>query len=145
MKRIIAYIVILALLLLAPVEKLDVAKLEPVEVVYLYKESGSVVLSTDTGAKGKGENALSALQELKETTPGVVYLDTAQYLLVAQDALEQINVLRAELKDKIKLCMAQNVELENAAKYLNVHGKLPRLRQWKTGEKLPLWDGEKII
>ena len=145
MKRIVAYGVILVMLLAAPVEKLDVAKLEPVEVVYLYKEWDKVVLTTDTGAQGTGENALTALQDLKEKTPGVVYLDTAQYLLVAQDTLEQIHILRPELKDKIKLCMAQNVKPEEAAKYLGAHGKLPSLKQWEKGAKLPLWNGEKII
>ena len=136
------YAAIGALLLAAPVEKLDVAKLEPVEVVYMYQESGQTVLQTDTHAKGKGEDALSALLDLRENTAGVVYLDTAQYLLVAPDTLAQIPVLAPQLQRKVKLCMAENIALEDAANYLDVHGDLPCLRQWETGEKLPLWDGE---
>ena len=87
MKRVIIYSCILILLLFSPVAKLDVADLEPVEVVYLYKESGNTVLQTDTDAKGKGEDVLAALDDLRQTTSGVVYLDTARYLLIAPDAL----------------------------------------------------------
>ena len=145
MKRVIIYSCILILLLFSPVTKLDVADLEPVEVVYLYKESGNTVLQTDTDAKGKGEDVLAALDDLRQTTSGVVYLDTARYLLIAPDALEQAEALRRELKGKIRVCMAADVPLDEAAAYLHTHGKLPTLGSWKQGQPLPFWNGEKIF
>ena len=145
MKRIIMYVAILVLTLATPVKRLDVAHLEPVEVVCLSRVGDTVILSTDTQASGRGADALSALANLKQTTPGVVYLDTAEFLLVTENALDEIDLLRTELKGSVKLCQVQNAELENAAKYLEVHGDLPKLKAWKIGQKLPVWNGEKFL
>ncbi len=145
MKRIIIYIGILALMLMAPVERLDVAKLEPVEVVYLTKEGDSVFLATDTKAAGRGADAMAALADLKQTTPGVVYLDTAEYLLVAEDAAGEIDALRGSLRGSVKLCFGKDIQVDEVAKYLEVHGDLPELKAWKTGDPLPILEGKKII
>ena len=56
MKRIIVYCVILAVLCVLPVEKQDVADLEPVQAVWLSKEENIVILETDTQDKGNGSN-----------------------------------------------------------------------------------------
>ena len=48
MRRVI-YTVILASLLLVPIKRLDVAKLEPVQTVAIYTEPGAVVLKTGEG------------------------------------------------------------------------------------------------
>lgn len=145
MKRILIYIGILALTLMAPVERLDVAKLEPVEVVFLSKEGDTVLLATDTEASGRGMDVSAALQDLKRTTPGVVYLDTAEFLVVSEDAAEQIDALRAHLKGSVKLCLARDLQVEEVAKYLEVHGNLPKLKDWKSGDPLPVLAGEKIV
>lgn len=145
MKRIIIYIWILLLALMAPVKRLDVAKLEPVDVVFVSKEDGKVKITTDTEAEGRGADAAAALYDLKQTTPGVVYLDTAEFLVVSKDAADQIDELRTWLKGSVKLCFAEKVEIEEVAKYLEVHGNLPKLRDWKTGDPVPLLTGKKIV
>lgn len=145
MKRICVYIGILALTLFAPVDRLDVAKLEPVEVVFLSREGDTVILATDTKAAGMGTTAMEALADLKQTTAGVVYLDTAEYLLVAEDAANEIDGLRSALKGDVKLCLGRDVQVEEVAEYMEVHGKLPRLKDWKAGDPLPVLAGEKIV
>ena len=67
--RILLYIGILALLLLAPVQRLDVAKLEPVQTVAMSVVDGEVVLETDTKNKGQGNTLQAAVKNLKENTP----------------------------------------------------------------------------
>ncbi len=134
--RIIAYLIILALLLIAPVERLDVAKLEPVQTVAVYTEPGAVVLETDTHNVGKGQSISEALANLEETTPGVIYLDTAEYLLVAKDGEGYVNDLRAYLSPSVKVSMWDgDGEVDRAARFLSVEKHLPRLRHWKTSEK----------
>ena len=125
--RWILYIVILALLLLAPLERADVAKLLPIETVAVYKEQGNVALETDTKHKGIGKNAIEALENLKKTTPSLVYLDTAKYLVVSEDTKDQIEELKGYLKDKIRVCIADvRGQVREASKYLEAHGNLPK-------------------
>lgn len=143
--RKILYVIILALLMAAPVQKLDVAQLEPVEVVHLSKEGNQITLTTDTKAKGEGTTVRKALEDLKSKTAGVVYLDTAQYLLLDSAAIKEIDEMRQLLKDSVKLCIAQDPDMENAAKYLETHGNLPNLKSWKQGMTLPIWKNEKNI
>ena len=101
--RIVIYALILAALFFAPVERLDVAKLEPVQAVAIYKENDMVVLETDTEDKGSGKTAEEALQNMKQNTPTVIYLDTAEYLLVAEEAKWDVEALRQYLKPSVKV------------------------------------------
>ncbi len=133
--RVVLYIVILGLLFLAPLERVDVAKLLPVEAVAVYMEDGAVVLETDTENKGSGETVTQALDALKTNTPAVVYLDTAEFLLVSEDAAQWVDELRLFLKPSVKVCVCEAAgQVKNTAKYLEVHGKLPKLRDWNGAE-----------
>ena len=140
--RILLYIVILASLLFAPIKGLDVAHLEPVEVVWIYEDDGMIFLTTDTGALGAGEDVLSALCDLEARTSGVVYLDTAKYLLVEESAQGEVEALRSRLNGTVRLCLAKAPDMEIAAKFLETHSDLPLLREWNMGEELPVWNGK---
>lgn len=112
--------------------------MRPVEVVYVAQDGGEVLLQTDSDDIGMGTDALTALEDMKQTSPAVIYLDTAQYLLIGPGGEKAAQQLRGVLKDTIRLCKTQEqVDLRSVAKYLPVHGKLPKLSQWKEGEKLP--------
>ena len=139
MKRIIIYIGILAMLFAAPLESADVGKLLPVQVVQLRKENGWVVLETDTENVGMGGTAKQALQNLKDTASGIIYLDTAEYLLLSKDAEDALTQLRTALKPKTGVCYAEEgVDLKEAGKFLSAHAELPRLKEWKEGQELPI-------
>ena len=139
MKRILIYVGILAALLAAPVRPSNIGQLHPVQVVSIYKDSNWVVIETDTEDRGIGGSALQALQNLKDTTSGNIYLDTAEYLLLTNDTQEEVEALRTELKKSVQLCMcAKQVDLAEAGKYLSVHGKLPKLEHWKKDTELPV-------
>ncbi len=138
MKRIVIYIAALALLTLAPVQEAELGKMRPVEVVLVYLQNDILALSTDTGDTGQGPDVRTALENLKATTPGIIYLDTAEYLLVAQDAETAAEQLKSHLKKSVKVCAADpQIDLKAAAEFLPVHGDLPKLKDWKTGDKLP--------
>ena len=139
MKRILLYIVILAAMLIVPVKRLDVGKLRPVQVVSLYKDDGRVVIETDTGDFGIGATATQALRNMEETTVGVIYLDTARYLLLTKNAEDAGEELRSVLKPDTRICYIEpEIDLEEAGGYLAAHGDLPRLCRWKKGEDLPV-------
>ena len=143
--RLILYGLTVVLLCFAPVQRLDIEKLEPVEVVTVQNQNGAVYLATDTGAWGSGSDAVAALQDMRQRTPGVIYLDTAVYLIVAPSALESIDVLRPWLKERIFLCEGEEIDPREAVRLLEVHGELPLLKHWENGQKLPKIQDGKII
>ena len=139
MRRILLYIGILALVLAIPIEPSDIGKLRPVQVVSISKEGDWYIMETDTEDSGIGATPEQALQNLKDTSSGIIYLDTAQYLLLTQDTLEAAEDLRQELKPSVRLCIAaKSVDLVEAAKYLSVHGDLPKLENWQKQAQLPV-------
>ncbi len=142
--KIVLYIIIIVGSLLIPLEKADIAKLQPVEAVVLRENNGATEIYTDTGAWGSGENAQKALSDLINNTPGIVYLDTAKYLMVTQETLFQIESIRDELKGSVRLCL-WNCEgnLKDAVKYFEVYDELPKLRNWKQGDNLPEYISKK--
>ena len=138
MKRMAIYIVVVAALFFAPVEAAEIGKLHPVEVVHVYRENGGVVIETDSGDIGKGESFENAFYDLKETTPGVIYLDTADYLLITKETEDLLPRLRDVLKPRVQLCYAeQRLDLTEVARFLPAHGTLPQLGHWKQGGELP--------
>jgi len=143
--RILLYTLILLLLLYAPVKRLDVAKLEPVEIVCMDADAGEILLSTDTEAWGRGEETASALADMQDRTPGVIYLDTAEFLLVTPAAISQIESLRPYLKESVRICGTDDTDLSGMAKFLEIHGALPTLKVWETGDSLPTINDGKII
>ncbi len=137
MKRIILYILILGALFFAPVESAEVAKLEPVQAVWMYMENDSVVLETDTEDKGSGATVEGALADMKRRSAGIIYLDTAQYVLVT-GAEQQIPALEQLLKGSVRLCLwSGNGELAEAVKYADAHEIGTKVRDWKPNDKLP--------
>lgn len=130
MRRIL-YIVIVGMLFFAPLERADVAKLLPIQAVAVYVEDGAVVLETDTQNTGRGDSVAGAFEDLKKTTPAVVYLDTAEFLLVSENAASYVEELKNYLKPSVKVCVCDAAgQVKDAAKYLDVHGNLPKLRDW---------------
>mgnify|MGYP003299058783 CR=1 FL=1 len=139
MKRIILYIGIVAALFVAPTEQLEVGKLIPVEAAAVYKQNASYVIETNTQNKGIGKTAQEALQNLKDTAAGIIYLDTAKYLLLTEETQDAVEILRENLKPSTQLCkMKRPVPMKEVAKFLDAHDKLPKLKHWKTGTELPV-------
>lgn len=131
--RILLYICILALLSLAPVERLDVAKLEPVQTVAVRITEQQVVIETDTKNRGEGKSIKEAIADLEENTPGVIYLDTAQYLLLTDEAVRYSADLENYMRPTVRVSMWDGEEsVEKAAKFLDVRKDLPRLKDFKT-------------
>lgn len=141
MKRWLLYLIVLGLIQLIPVERADVGKLRPVQAVVVCRQDGQVIIKTDTADYGIGETVLGALESLKETTPAVIYLDTAQYLIVAEDTLDAADELRKSLKDDVRVYKFKGkINPELAAQFLSAHEKGPRLKNWKIGDPLPILD-----
>lgn len=131
--RLVLYICILALLPFAPVERLDVAKLEPVQTVAVRVEAGKVIIETDTKNQGQGSSVQEAVADLEANTPGVIYLDTAQYLLMTEDATDYTEELKNYMGSLVRVSLWDGKgSVETAAKFLEIRHDLPRLKDYKT-------------
>lgn len=131
MKRIVVYILSLAVAMMVPLEGTDVGKLQPVELVQIYKEGDMVVIVTDTGNSGRGGGVEAAFKNLEETTAGIIFLDTADYLLVSESAITEASVLQNYLKSDVRVCKAEKgIDLVQAAEFLAVHPPHVKLKEY---------------
>ena len=139
MKKILLYILLLGAALILPVEGTDVGKLLPVELVQLDKMGDTVVISTDAGATGTGETVKAAIRDMEKTAAGIVFLDTADYLLVTELAMEEVKSIKEHLKPSVRVCI-QHVEmnLKDAAAYLSVHRPEHQLRSCQDPQSLQI-------
>ena len=137
MKRIPIYIISICLTFFAPVKRVDVGMLQPVEIIYVGDKNGQMLVRTDTGDCGIGDSFSEALKNMHETSPFVIYLDTADYLLIRENTKLEPDEVAKHLKTSIRVCLVNEIEdLQMAGKYLKTHGDCPKLKEWKTGEKL---------
>jgi len=138
MKRIILYVLILCSLPFLPLESMEIANLEPVQAVWMYEADGMVVLETDTEDKGTGGSVEEALADMKQKSPGIIYLDTAQYLLVSEKVQQQIAALQAYVKGSVRLCQWDGQgDMVDAVKYADAHKVGEKLKDWNLNVKLP--------
>ena len=145
-KRTILYLAALALLLLGS-GGTDIGRLRPVEAVWLREENGLLILETDTGDMGWGMTVEDAVKKLKETTPGQIYLDTADYLLLEEGLEGEIPDLREHLKKRTAMAYGpEPLDLEAAVCYLRVHRPSGMIgKEGKPGEILALEGGKMIL
>ena len=100
----------------------DVAQLQPVQVVGVEMDDGVVTVSTDTGDVGVGNDLQGAFQNLKDTTMGQVFLETAEYLLVDPSAMGLVPELMGYLRAGCGVCLMEaDVDMEKVGLYLEAH------------------------
>lgn len=139
MKRRLLYGLILATVLVIPVKRTDVGKLQPIQTVALYVADGVYTVQTDTGDMGVGETVALAVENLERTTAGVAYLDTAEFLLISEGEVIAAEEMRITLKDSVELYWVQGQpDLEDASRFLSIHGNGPTYKSWENGSKLPI-------
>lgn len=122
---------------LSPFRGKDVSKLRPAEWVYLSRSGSSIILETDMGDRGAGENLLVALEDLQNSAPGELFLETADYLLVSKDAIGEVFRLQSVLRPAIAVCITETNPNENTAAFLRTHVKddSPTMREWLVESK----------
>ena len=133
-------------LLLVPRGGKDIGRLRPVEVVALYEQHELLFIETDTGDLGWGMTVDEAVGKLKQSTPGEIYLDTADYLLLEQGMEVYLPFLRPYLKKETLMVYGPHeVDLKEVAAYLRVHRPSRTIgKWWNPGEKL-CFEAGKII
>lgn len=132
MKRWLVYLAVLALCGTPSNRGTDIGELAPVEVVWLTENAGEVYLQTDTGDVGRGEGVQGALLNMKAAAPGMIFLETADYLIVEQGKEEILAQVFEVLRPSCKVCVAQSMpDLKKVAVFLTAHEPRVTLRQYQ--------------
>ncbi len=139
---------VLCLCLFAAAPKTDLGSLKPVRLVQVTTGGPMLHLRTDTGLYGEGVDFGAALKDLYRTSPGQVYLETADFLLVTPVTVKVLPELKQVLRPGTEVALISSlVEGEKAAEFLSAHpGGVP-LR--KAGEHTVLprlnTEGERYV
>lgn len=136
--RVGLYALILVSLLFVPLHRVEIANLEPIKAVWMYMENSNIVLTTDTENKGSGVTVEMALSDMREKSPGILYLDTAQFLFVSDSAQKNIPAIGSFVKGNIRLCKwGGQGNIKTAVKYADSHNIGLKLSKWNDLSKLP--------
>ena len=119
-----------------PFKGADVATLEPVETLYLYINKETIRLETDEGWFGEGETVADAVFHLEETTPGKIFLETVDFLIINKDSVKHLPELLPYLRLGCGLCViGERPDLSKAGAYLRTHSPRLTLGDYRGGEE----------
>lgn len=135
--KLLIYIVLLCAVILIPMRGTDVGQLIPVEVIAISESGGIVNVRTDTGDWGVGATLAEAFADLKDTSPGIIYLDTAAYLLL-EPGMEDTEGLAGYLKGNTRVYLAkEGIPLEGITGYLSVNRSEVKLKELDHMDEIP--------
>ena len=110
----------------------DVAKLEPVQAVYIYQKNGTLCIETDTGAAGSGKTLTEAAADLKASASGEIFLDTAEFLLIDPEVTITTD-FHTLLRPTCGVTFTHATpDLQAAADYLTIHQPFVTLLELRT-------------
>lgn len=127
-----AVLIAVAILSHRPHPARDVAKLEPVQAVYVYANGRELCIETDTGAKGTGKNLTEAAANMKANASAELFLDTAEFLLLDPTIpiTEEFHTL---LRPTCKVTwIVDPPDLQAASAYLSIHTSSCTLSELRT-------------
>ena len=116
-----AVLIAVAVLSRRPHPARDVAKLEPIQTVYVCRSGTDITIETDTGARGTGATLTEAAADMKANASGEVFLDTAEFL-VLHPTIPITEEFHTLLRPTCKVTFTTAApDLQAASDYLSVH------------------------
>ena len=110
----------------------DVARLEPVQAVYIYQKNGTLCIESDTGAAGSGNTLTEAAADLKASASGEIFLDTAEFLLIDPEVTITAD-FHTLLRPTCGVTFTHATpDLQAAADYLTIHQPFVTLLELRT-------------
>lgn len=129
MKKWIIMVLALLLLTMLPDPGTELGELRPVSVLEVETEGRQIRLSTDTMDVGVGETLDGALRNLEDTTPGHVFLDTVENLVIMEETRFLLPELKSILRPTVTVCITEStINLETVSEFLHSHVPGNKLR-----------------
>lgn len=114
----------------------DIGKLQPVQVVCLTRQNDSVILKTDTGDGGVGKTLAEAVENMRSAAVGEIFLETADYLLLAPECEDLLPAATDLLRPSCSLCLMEGEpDMEQIGQFLQVHAPTATLMRYRAGER----------
>ena len=114
----------------------DISRLEPVQLVYVYEEAGSLHIETDTGAHGVGGDLSEASESMRSRADGEIFLETAEFLLL-DPKVTVTDAFYALLRPGCHVCFVEEPpDLPASVQYLSAHKPTITLRDLRANSAL---------
>jgi hypothetical protein len=114
----------------------DIGKLQPAELIYIYKEENTLVLETDTGDVGSGETLQEALADMEATSFGEVFLETMNWILVTEDTKQILKNQWEKFRLSAQVVLVTGpVDVKTISQYLQIHKSNVTLKDYVAGQK----------
>lgn len=137
MKKWIVLAMALLIFTVLPSPGMELGELHPISMLSVGVDGKSIYLVTDTLDSGTGETLEAALRNMKATTPGHLFLDTVENLVITEQTRYLIPQLKSILRPGVLVCLADSeVNPETVPEFLRSH--IPEYRLSETDENTPL-------
>ena len=119
---------------LLPFNGTDVGKLHPVEVLAVSIADEGITVVTDTGLHGIGETMEKAIENMKLTSAGEIFLETANFLLVSEESIHLLDGVSVFLRPACQVYVFSGYgKWDNVAKYLESHPSNVTILSYRQG------------
>ena len=103
----------------------DAAKPLPAQVLVIAQEDGQITVESDNGASGSGATLPDALEAMRESAEGTLFLDTAEHIVLLQSAqaLLPAAARQRQFRPAAKLYLARmdTLDAEGCVEFLQAH------------------------
>ena len=103
----------------------DAAKLLPAQVLVITQEDGQITVESDNGASGSGATLPDALEAMRESAEGTLFLDTAEHIVLLQSAQSLLPAAarQRQFRPAAKLYLARmdTLDAEDCVEFLQAH------------------------
>mgnify|MGYP007119881365 CR=1 FL=1 len=114
----------------------EIGDLQPIQTVALTFEQGMVVIRTDTDNCGIGQSLPDAVADMEASASGKLFLETADYLLLAPECRDLVPAMMEYLRPSCILCMMEGQpELELVADFLKHHDPKVTMLRYRAGDR----------
>lgn len=121
---------------LLPSRGKEMGEIMPAAVLEVTAAEDKVLVRTDDGNQGAGENLIDAIQDMQDNATGYILLDTLEYILIDEKRSDILKDAENVLRPSIKVCsMRGSEDLKKTAEWLSVHRPEQTLGELNKGER----------
>lgn len=123
----------------------ELGHMKPAELILVDVENPFVIIKTDLGDEGKGSSFQEAAENMQEKSDGILFLDTAEKIVVSEKALYLLPELEDIFRPAAEVYLGSGaIKPDQAAEYLSARKGNVTLGMLKTGKgRLPVLLAEK--
>jgi hypothetical protein len=113
---------------------MDVGMLQPVQIVVVKRVGADVMVQTDTMDQGVGVDFASAVENMKASASGEIFLETADHLLLAPECVDFLEEVMQLLRPSCTVCLLDGEpDMEKLADFLKIHVPSVTMAEYRAG------------